>query len=93
MLLLAAAIQLVLGWTKSFPVSIGRPELRIVAHGVEVAVLLPLVIVLGARWDAAGAAGAYLAATAAFGLVWIVLLLRVRREPVGPLAVPRRAAS
>ena len=32
---LAAAVQLVVGWTKSFPVTIGRPGLRIVTHGVE----------------------------------------------------------
>ena len=41
-LLLAACLRLVLGWTKSFPVSIGKPGLRIVAHGVEIVVLLPL---------------------------------------------------
>jgi O-antigen/teichoic acid export membrane protein len=81
-LLLAAGIQLLLGWTKSFPVSIGRPELRIVAHGIEVALLLPLVVVLGSRWDAAGAAGAYLAATAAFGLAWAALVSRLRATPL-----------
>ena len=52
---LAAAIQLVFGWTKSFPVSIGRPALRIWAHGIEMVVLIPLVGVLGARWGATGA--------------------------------------
>jgi len=93
LLLLAAAIQLVLGWTKSFPVSIGRPELRIVAHGVEVAVLLPLVVLLGARWEAAGAAGAYLAATVAFGLAWIVLLLRIRARPSAPVPAAAGRAS
>jgi O-antigen/teichoic acid export membrane protein len=94
LLLFAAAIQLVLGWTKSFPVSIGRPELRIVAHGAEVAVLLPLVVLLGARWESAGAAGAYLAATIAFGLTWLVLLARVRTQPFTTLPVaPRKTAS
>ncbi|MHB1244066.1 MAG: lipopolysaccharide biosynthesis protein, partial [Gaiellaceae bacterium] len=93
LLLVAAGIQLVLGWTKSFPVSIGRPELRIVAHGVEVAVLLPLVVLLGARWDASGAAGAYLAATAAFGLAWIVLLLRIRAHPTPPVPAAAGRAS
>jgi O-antigen/teichoic acid export membrane protein len=77
-LLLAAAAQLVLGWTKSFPVSIGRPGLRIVAHGVEVAVLLPLVLVLGSAHDAVGAATAYVIATLAFAAVWLVLLARWR---------------
>ena len=81
-LLLAASIQLVFGWTKSLPVSVGRPGLRIVAHGVETAVLLPLVVVLGARWDATGAAVAYLIATCAFALTWLVLLNRLRGRPL-----------
>ena len=81
-LLLAASIQLVFGWTKSLPVSVGRPGLRIVAHGVETAVLLPLVVVLGARWDATGAAVAYLVATCAFALTWLVLLNRLRGRPL-----------
>lgn len=85
LLLLAAAIQLVLGWTKSFPVSVGRPSLRIVAHGVEAVVLLPLVVLLGARWDATGAAAAYLAATCAFAVTWVVLLIWLRGRPLtGP---------
>lgn len=79
-LLLAACIKLVLGWTKSFPVSIGRPGLRIVAHGVEIVVLIPLVLVLGARWNSTGAAVAMLAATLAFAAAWAVLLVRLRRE-------------
>ena len=49
-MLVAAALQLVLGWTKSFPVTIGRPGLRILAHGIETAVLLPLVAALGTEW-------------------------------------------
>ena len=65
-LLLAACLRLVLGWTKSFPVSIGKPGLRIVAHGVEIATLLPLVLLLGDRWGATGAAAAVLVATIAF---------------------------
>lgn len=81
-LLLAACLRLVLGWTKSFPVSIGRPALRIVAHGVEIAVLLPLLLLFGAAWGATGAAAAMLAATVAFGLTWAVLLVRLRREPL-----------
>jgi len=87
-LLLAASIQLVLGWSKSLPVSMGRPGLRIVAHGVETIVLLPLVLVLGARWDATGAAVAYLAATCAFALTWLVLLARLRGRPLTPVVAP-----
>ena len=74
-----------LGWTKSFPVSIGKPGLRIVAHGVEIAALLPLVLLLGDRWGATGAAVAVLIATVAFAGAWSVLLYRLRREHHGKL--------
>ena len=47
LMLIAAAVQLVVAWTKSFPVSIGRPGLRILTHGVETRVLIPLALVLG----------------------------------------------
>ncbi len=73
-------LQLVLGWTKSIPVSIGRPNLRIVTHGLETAVLLPLVLVLGARWHATGAAIAMLVATVVFAFAWVVLFVQLRRE-------------
>ncbi len=82
-LLLAAALRLVLGWTKSFPVSIGKPGLRIVAHGVEIAVLLPLIVIFGSRWGATGGAAAVLVATASFAAAWAVLLYRLRREHRG----------
>ncbi len=39
--LFAAAIQFAIGWTKSLPVTIGRPRLRIVTHGVETLVAVP----------------------------------------------------
>lgn len=91
-LLLAAALRLVLGWTKTFPVSIGRPSLRIVAHGVEIVVLLPLLLALGGIWGATGAAFAMLAATIAFGITWAVLLVRLRREPL-PVRVPERITA
>lgn len=76
--LLAAALQLIWGWAKSLPVSIGRPNLRIYAHGLEVAVFVPLLLVFGAAWGATGAAGAMLASTVAFCALWAVLLLRLR---------------
>jgi len=79
--IIAGALQFVFGWTKSFPVSIGRPKLRIWAHGIETLVLIPLVVVFGAAWGATGAAGAVLASTVAFIVVWTVLFLRIRREP------------
>ena len=84
-LLLAACLRLVLGWTKSFPVSIGKPGLRIVAHAVEIVTLLPLVLLLGDRWGATGAAAAVLVATIAFACAWGVLLIRLRREHRGAL--------
>jgi PST family polysaccharide transporter len=93
LLLLAACLRLVLGWSKTFPVSIGRPALRIVAHGAEVAVLAPLLVALGAAWDATGAAAAVLAATAVFGAVWAVLLVRLRRERRSSVAAAREALS
>ena len=80
--LLTAAVQLVVGWTKSFPVTIGRPKLRIWTHGVETLVVLPLVFVLGSRWGATGAAGAFLAGTIVFAIVWAVIFLRIRPDDV-----------
>ena len=79
-LLLAAAIQLVFGWTKSFPVSIGRPNLRLWPQGIEIAVLVPLTVICADRWEATGAAVAAVGASVVFGLVWSVLLARIRRE-------------
>ena len=58
LILVAAGIQLAIGWTKSLPIAIGRPNLRLVTHGIETAVLLPLVVVLGLEWGATGAAAA-----------------------------------
>jgi O-antigen/teichoic acid export membrane protein len=78
----AAAIQLIFGWTKSLPVTIGRPGLRIIAHGVETAVLLPLIVVFGKLWGVTGAGGAVLVSSVAFALVWTILLLRLRRQPL-----------
>jgi O-antigen/teichoic acid export membrane protein len=76
--LLAAAIQFAIGWTKSLPVTIGRPHLRIVTHGAETLVAVPLVAVLGAEWGATGAAVAVLASTVVFAAAWGVALSRLR---------------
>jgi O-antigen/teichoic acid export membrane protein len=81
LIVVAGAVQFIVGWTKSFPVSIGRPNLRIWTHGVETLVLVPLVVVLGAQWGATGAAGAVLASTFVFAVFWTLLFLRIRREP------------
>jgi O-antigen/teichoic acid export membrane protein len=79
--IVAGAIRMVYGWTKSFPVSIGRPALRIWTHGVELLVLIPLVAVLGREWGATGAAAAVLASSLAFCVYWTFLFLRIQREP------------
>jgi len=80
-ILLAAAVQLVFGWTKSLPVSIGRPGLRVVAHGIETAVLVPLLVVLGSEWGATGAAVAVTVSTLVFAAVWTFLLARLKAHP------------
>ena len=81
---LAAAVQLLVGWTKSFPVTIGRPGLRILTHGVETIVVLPLIVVLGAFWGATGAAAAVLAGMCVFAVMWAVIFLRMRPEDRPP---------
>jgi O-antigen/teichoic acid export membrane protein len=78
--LLAAAIHFVIGWTKTLPVTIGRPRLRILTHGLETLVAIPLVAVLGAEWGATGAAVAVLVSTLVFAAAWLVVLLRLRDE-------------
>ena len=82
LVLLAAVLQFVFGWTKSFPVTIGRPNLRVATHGLETLVLVPLTLAFGAAWGATGAAGALLAATVVFAAAWVLLFARVRRFPV-----------
>jgi O-antigen/teichoic acid export membrane protein len=86
LMLIVGAIQVVWGWTKSYPVSIGRPELRIVAQSLEIAVLIPLLIVLASLYGATGAAAAFLVASVVFALVWTVIVLRLRKEPGGELS-------
>lgn len=87
----AGAVQFVVGWSKTFAVTVGRPQWRIWSHGIETVVLLPLAVLLGWRWGAAGAAVAVLASSVAFAIVWVVLFLRIRREPGDPppAATPR----
>jgi O-antigen/teichoic acid export membrane protein len=78
--LLAASIHLLLGWSKSLPTTVGRPGLRILTHGIETLVLLPLVAWLGARWGVTGAAVAILASSVVFAATWAVLLVQLRAE-------------
>jgi O-antigen/teichoic acid export membrane protein len=79
--IIAGALRMVFGWTKSFPVSIGRPSLRIWTHGLETLVLIPLVGILGAEWGATGAAFAVLISSVVFCLAWTFLFFRIEREP------------
>ena len=79
-ILFAAALQFVYGWSKSLPVSIGKPQLRIWAHGLETLVLLPLVLVLGWKWGVTGAGVAMLVSTGAFVALWTVFLTRLRGD-------------
>ncbi len=82
-ILIAAAVHFALGWTKSLPVTIGRPRLRIVTHGLETLVAIPLVAVLGAEWGATGAAVAVLVSTLVFAAAWLVVIVRLRDEVRG----------
>jgi PST family polysaccharide transporter len=88
----AGVVQFVVGWSKSFAVTCGRPHLRVWTHGIESLVLLPLAVVLGAQWGATGAAVAVLAASVAFAAMWGLLFARIRREererPLPPLVRP-----
>jgi O-antigen/teichoic acid export membrane protein len=94
LLLLAAALQLVFGWTKSLPVTIGRPKLRIWTHGLETLVVLPLVVVFGALWGATGAAGAFLVGVVVFAVAWAFIFVRIRPEDVQhPAPIAEMAAE
>jgi O-antigen/teichoic acid export membrane protein len=89
--LAAAALHLVIGWSKPLPVAVGRPSLRVFAHGIETLVLVPVLVVLGALYDAAGAGAAVLASSAAFVATWAVIVVRLEREHAGP--PPSRAPA
>ncbi|MGH3134857.1 MAG: lipopolysaccharide biosynthesis protein [Gaiellaceae bacterium] len=76
--LVAAAVQFALGWSKSLPVTVGQPRLRIVTHGLEALAVIPLVAVLGSEWGATGAAVAILLGTLVFAGAWAVAIARLR---------------
>jgi O-antigen/teichoic acid export membrane protein len=90
LVLVAASLQLVFGWTKSFPVTIGRPNLRLVTHGAETVALLPLVAILGHEWGATGAALAVVISTVVFAAAWTIVYLRISRNRT-PSVQPREA--
>lgn len=83
-IVVAGAVQFLVGWSKSFAVTVGRPNLRIWTHGVETIVLLPLAVALGREWGALGAALAVLVSSIVFAAMWTVLLVRIRRETPEP---------
>ena len=75
-MLFAAAVQLVFGWTKSFPVSIGRPNLRILAHGIGGIRDLPVPRYVFYY----GAAGVLVISFAALAFLWRKPVLERRRD-------------
>jgi O-antigen/teichoic acid export membrane protein len=79
---IAAAVQFLVGWTKSFPVTIGRPGLRILTHGVESAVVIPLTVIFGLAWGATGAAAAVLVGSVVFAAMWAVIAMRTEAVDV-----------
>jgi O-antigen/teichoic acid export membrane protein len=85
LMLLAAVLQFVFGWTKTFPVSIGRPGMRTVGQALEIAVLVPGVLVLGALYGATGAAGGMLAGSVVLAAFWTLGLLRLPRPQAAPV--------
>jgi O-antigen/teichoic acid export membrane protein len=101
LILVASAVLFLVGWSKSLPIAVGRPNLRIWTHGIETLVLLPLVGILGWRWGATGAAAAVLVASGVFAAAWAVLFARISRDasvqvvrddvPLAPLEPPAEA--
>jgi O-antigen/teichoic acid export membrane protein len=76
--LFVGALQFVSGFSKTLPVSIGRPNLRVVSHAIEVAVFIPLLVILGHYWGATGGTLAMLISTGVFCVVWAWLLHSLR---------------
>jgi len=77
-ILVVGALQFVSGFSKTLPVSLGRPNLRVYSHGIEVAVFVPLLVLFGHFWGATGAALAMLVSTAVFSIVWVAILFELR---------------
>jgi O-antigen/teichoic acid export membrane protein len=80
LILVASAVVFLVGWSKSLPIAVGRPQLRIWTHGLETLVLLPLVGLRGWKWGATGAGAAVLAASVVFAVTWAVLFVRISRD-------------
>jgi O-antigen/teichoic acid export membrane protein len=80
LILIAGALQLIFGWSKTLPVTVGRPALRIWTHAIEVALFVPLVVIFGSLWGATGAGLALLVSTVAFCIAWTFLFLQIRHQ-------------
>ena len=80
----------IFGWSKSFPVSIGRPGMRTTGQLVELSVLVPLVLVLSRYYGASGAAAALIISSSTLACFWLFGLVRLRSEPV---PAPREVVS
>lgn len=78
--LISAVLLTIIGWSKSLPVSIGRPGLRIWTHGIQALFLLPLTALFGLWWQATGAAAALAVSTVVFAALWGVIVVRLHRE-------------
>src|SRR6185437_4232948 len=81
-MLLVACVQLVFGWTKTYPVSIGRPGLRTAGQVVEILVLVPAILILASTHGATGAAVGVLAGAVALGFFWVGGLIWLRGRPM-----------
>jgi O-antigen/teichoic acid export membrane protein len=88
LILVASAVLFLVGWSKSLPIAVGRPQLRIWTHGVETIVLLPLVVGFGAVWGATGAGAAVLAASVVFAFAWAVLFTRISGDASVTVTAP-----
>lgn len=76
--LFVGALQFISGFSKTLPVSLGRPNLRVVSHAIEVAVFIPLLVAFGHYWGATGGTLAMLVSTAVFCAVWAWMLVDLR---------------
>lgn len=86
--LVASALLFVIGWSKTLPVSIGRPGLRVLAHGIQAAVFIPLLVVFGLLWGATGACAALTVAAGVFVAIWWILIVRIHRDRHRGVTIP-----
>jgi O-antigen/teichoic acid export membrane protein len=74
-LLIAAAVQFTLSWSKSFHAAVGRPHIRTLLSAVALGLSLLLLLLLGDE-GAEGAAIAYTVATVATAGLWLIIVHR-----------------